>query len=149
MVISSSEIEKSFFDTVSYFVCYVNHKYEKWLLTNYSKYLFKGRLYLSAETATEMNEWISQIRTAMTTLRDGRKPTRSSKSLPADSATNNEVSYTQSNAHIQIRKKRKLVCVCVCNKTRSTTQTQLRAGGEKRNKTKAGPDATQMCLADT
>uniref|UniRef100_A0A0P5P3A1 Uncharacterized protein n=1 Tax=Daphnia magna TaxID=35525 RepID=A0A0P5P3A1_9CRUS len=59
LVISSSEIEKSFFDT--------------------------GRLYLSAESAKEMNEWISQIRSAMTALRDGQnsQPAKNFKSQPS------------------------------------------------------------------
>ncbi|EFX81397.1 hypothetical protein DAPPUDRAFT_102446 [Daphnia pulex] len=66
LVISSSEIEKSFFDT--------------------------GRLYLSAETAKEMNEWISQIRSAMSALRNGPAkaqppPKSSSKSAAADVST--------------------------------------------------------------
>ena len=48
----------------------------------------QGRLYLSAETAKEMNEWISQIRSAMSALRNGQKaqPPKSSKQ-PADVST--------------------------------------------------------------
>lgn len=40
-------------------------------MINYLFKIEKGRLYLSADTAAEMNQWISQIRMVMTSLRDG------------------------------------------------------------------------------
>ncbi|XP_057373697.1 uncharacterized protein LOC130694636 [Daphnia carinata] len=79
LVISSSEIEKSFFDT--------------------------GRLYLSAETAKEMNEWISQIRSAMTTLRDGQnsQPAKNFKSQPSsDVSTTEQIKANEADASISL-----------------------------------------------
>ncbi len=60
-------------------------------------YNMQGRLYLSAETAKEMNEWISQIRSAMSALRNGPKaqpPKSSSKSADASTCSTAEVSLS-------------------------------------------------------
>ncbi|KAI9556751.1 hypothetical protein GHT06_016542 [Daphnia sinensis] len=76
LVISSSEIEKSFFDT--------------------------GRLYLSAETGKEMNEWISQIRSAMTALRDGQKSQPARKSQPSADVSTTCATDTKANEQIPL-----------------------------------------------
>lgn len=74
------------------FLLYTLDGHINFWLTFYFIFIMQGRLYLSAETAKEMNEWISQIRSAMSALRNGPvkaqpPPKSSSKSAAADVST--------------------------------------------------------------
>ena len=65
-----------------------------------SRFKKAGRVYLSAETATEMNEWISGIRSVMTTLRAGHNRKSSTTKSIIDTK---EVKFSSVYPHVRPR----------------------------------------------